>query len=58
MRFGAEIFHYWGFYRKYRKIAVMKYVGPRNALAKYLASAKFDCDFFQEPKVALGKDTL
>ena len=32
----------------------MKYFGPKTALAKYLANAKF----FPEPKVALGKDPL
>ena len=37
----------------------MKYFGPKDALAKYLASAKFgQCDFFPKPKVALGKDPL
>ena len=32
----------------------MKYFGPKNALAKYLANATFS----PEPKVALGKDPL
>ena len=43
MCFWAKIFHYCGFYiiAKYRKIAVMKYFGPKNTIAKYLANAKF-----------------
>ena len=37
----------------------MKYFVLKNALAKYLANAKFSlCYFFPEPKVAFGKDPL
>ena len=32
---------------------------PKNALAKYLANVKLGyCNFFPEPKAALGKDPL
>ena len=34
-------------------------ISPKIGLGKYLANAKFGyCDFFPEPKVTLGKDTL
>ena len=34
-------------------------ISPKIAFGKYLANVKFGyCDFFPEPKIALGKDPL
>ena len=43
MPFLAKLFHYCDFFyiRPAIKIAEMKYFGPRNKLAKYLANVKF-----------------
>ena len=40
-----------------KEIGSNEIISPKIALGKYLANAKFD-DFFQEPKVTLGKDPL
>ena len=56
MRFGGYLFCYNNNESIYPKMAVMK-LSKKIAFGKYLANEKF-ADFFQGPKVALGKYPL